>query len=313
MYRYLLRRFIASIFALIGATLIVFSLSRVVGDPRYLYAQEGYGLDEAAWEEMGKRLGLDKPLVVQYFVWLGPVVRGDLGDSLIGRQPVSELIAHKIGNTLQLALAAFIFATIVGVPLGVLSAVRRGGILDLAGRGFAALGQAAPPMWLGIMGILVLAVRLRWLPTGTMGEGPTITNINHFIMPAVILGWQSASGYLRLTRSAMLEVMDTEYIKFARAKGVRNSAVIWKHAFKNALIPPLTISALMVAGFIHGAVVLETVFTWPGMGKLAIDSVRQNDFPVLTGVVLLFAVLYLVVNFLADIAYGLIDPRIRYT
>jgi len=313
MYRYLLRRFITSIFALLGATLIVFSLSRVVGDPRYLYAQEGYGLDEEAWEELGRQLGLDKPLVVQYFVWLGPVVRGDLGDSLIGRQPVSELIAHKIGNTLQLALAAFIFATIVGVPLGVLSAVRRGGILDLIGRGFAALGQAAPPMWVGIMGILVLGMRLDWLPTGTMGEGPTITNINHFIMPAVILGWQSASGYLRLTRSAMLEVLDTEYIKFARAKGVRNSAVIWKHAFKNALIPPLTISALMVAAFIHGAVVLETVFTWPGMGKLAIDSVRQNDFPVLTGVVLLFAALYLVINFLADVAYGFIDPRIRYT
>jgi len=313
MRRFILRRAVASVFALIGATLIVFGLSRVVGDPRYLYAQEGYGMDEAAWEELGKRLGLDKPLVVQYFVWLGHVVKGDLGDSLIGRQPVSELIAHKIGNTLQLSLAAFIFATVVGVPLGVLSAVRRGGVLDLAGRGFAALGQAAPPMWVGIMGILILAVRLDWLPTGTMGEGPTIANMEYFIMPAVILGWQSASGYLRLTRSAMLEVLDTEYIKFARAKGVRGSAVIWKHAFKNALIPPLTLSALMVAGFIHGAVVVETVFTWPGMGKLAIDSVRQNDFPVLTGVVLLFAVLYLVINFLADIAYGIIDPRIRYT
>jgi peptide/nickel transport system permease protein len=159
MRRFILRRAVASVFALMGATLIVFGLSRVVGDPRYLYAQEGYGLDEAAWENLGKQLGLDKPLVVQYFIWLGRVVRGDLGDSLIGRQPVSELIAHKIGNTLQLSLAAFIFATMVGVPLGVLSAVRRGSVLDLVGRGFAALGQAAPPMWVGIMGILILAVR----------------------------------------------------------------------------------------------------------------------------------------------------------
>ena len=309
---FILRRAVASVFALMGATLIVFGLSRVVGDPRYLYAQEGYGLDEAAWEDLGKQLGLDKPLVVQYFIWLGRVVKGDLGDSLIGRQPVSELIAHKIGNTLQLSLAAFIFATVVGVPLGVLSAVRRGSVLDLAGRGFAALGQAAPPMWVGIMGILILAVRLDWLPTGTMGEGPTMANMEYFIMPAVILGWQSASGYLRLTRSAMLEVLDTEYIKFARAKGVRGSAVIWKHAFKNASLVPLTYSALLLVGFMTGVVVTETVFSWPGMGRLAVDSIWDSDFPILSALVLIFAALYVIVVLILDILYGILDPRIRY-
>jgi ABC-type dipeptide/oligopeptide/nickel transport system permease component len=310
---YLLRRFLASIFAIIGATLIVFSLSRVVGDPRMLYAQEGYGMTPEAWENLGKQLGLDKPLIVQYFVWFGKVARGDLGTSLIARQPVSELIGNKAGNTLQLGMAAWMLAILVGIPLGILSAVKRGSVLDLVGRGFAALGQAAPPFWVGIMGILFFAVRQRWLPTGTMGEGPSITNIDHFIMPAVVLAWQSAAGYLRLTRSAMLEVLDAEFIKFARAKGVPSWKVIWKHAFKNALIPPLTLMALLMAGFITGAVVVETVFTWPGMGKLAVDSIMQNDFPVLTGVVLLFAATYIVLNFLADIAYGLIDPRIRYT
>lgn len=310
---YLLRRFVASIFALLGATVIVFGLSRVVGDPRYLYAQEGYGMTEEAWEELGRQLGLDKPLIVQYFSWLWDVVRGDLGTSLIGRQPVSELVGDRIGNTMQLGLASLLLGTLVGVPLGILSAVKRGSVFDLAGRGFAALGQAAPPFWIGIMGILFFAVRLGWLPTGTMGDGPSIANIRNFIMPAVVLGWQPAAGYLRLTRSAMLEILDAEFIKFAKAKGVPGRAIVWKHAFRNALIPPLTLWALMMAQMVTGAVVVETVFTWPGMGKLAVDSVMQNDFPTLTGVVMLFALVYIFLNFMADVAYALIDPRIRYT
>jgi len=313
MNRYLFTRFLYSLFALIGATAIVFGLSRLVSDPRMLYAQEAYGMTPEAWEQLGKQLGLDKPLVVQYFVWLGRVIRGDLGQSLIGRIPVSEMIAHKIGNTLQLGLAAWLLATIVGVPLGILSAVKRGTIWDYLGRGFAAFGQAAPPFWIGVMGILFFAVKLGWLPSGTKGDGPSIANIRHFIMPAVTLAWISSASYLRLTRSAMLEVLDSEYVKFARAKGVANWSVVWKHAFRNALIPPLTLSALILAGFITGTVVTETVFTWPGLGKLAVDSVTQNDYPTMTGVVLLLALIYVVVNFLTDMAYAYIDPRVRYT
>jgi peptide/nickel transport system permease protein len=293
--------------------MIVFGLSRIVGDPRYLYAQEGYGLSPEAWEDLGKQLGLDKPLIVQYFVWLGQVARGDLGDSLIGRHPVAKLISQRIFNTMQLGLASWLLGTIIGIPLGVLSAIKRGSILDLIGRGFAAMGQAAPPFWVGLMGIFFFSVKMGWLPTGTMGEGPSISNIKYFIMPAVVLGWQPAAGYLRLTRSAMLEVLDAEFIKFARSKGVRNWVVIWKHAFKNALIPPLTLWALMMAQMITGAVVVETVFTWPGMGKLAVDAVMQNDFPTMTGVVLIFACVYIFLNLVADIAYAFIDPRIRYT
>jgi len=312
MRRYLIRRLFYSIFALIGATAMVFGLSRATGDPRYLYAQEAYGLTPEAWDELGRRLGLDKPLVVQYFVWLGNAAKGDLGQSLIGRRPVSELIGNKLGNTLQLGLAAWLMATLIGIPLGVLSAVKRGSLLDYFGRGFAAIGQAAPPFWIGIMAILFFAVYLHWLPTGTRGTGPSIKNIEYFIMPAATLAWLSSASYLRIVRSAVLEVLDTEYVKFARAKGVAEWKVIWKHAFRNAMIPPLTLSALVLAGFITGTVVVETVFTWPGLGKLAVDSVVQNDYPTLTGVVLLLALVYVVVNFLTDLAYGFIDPRIRY-
>lgn len=313
MRRYFIARLFYSVFALIGATAIVFGLSRAVGDPRYLYAQESYGLTPEAWEDLGKRLGMDKPLVVQYFVWLGRVAKGDLGESLIGRAPVLELIGNKMGNTLQLGFAAWLLATLIGIPLGILSAVKRGTVWDYIGRGFAALGQAAPPFWIGIVGILFFAVQLGWLPSGTKGDGPSIANIKHFIMPAATLAWISSASYLRLTRSAMLDVLDSEFVKFARAKGVAQRAVVWKHAFRNALIPPLTLSALILAGFITGTVVVETVFTWPGLGKLAVDSVVQNDYPTMTGVVLLLALVYVFVNFLTDLAYSYIDPRVRYT
>jgi peptide/nickel transport system permease protein len=313
MRRYLITRLAYSILALIGATAIVFSLSRATGDPRYLYAQEAYGLTPEMWEDLGARLGLDKPLVVQYFVWLGKAARGDLGQSLIGRKPVAEMIGNKIGNTLQLGLAAWILATGLGVPLGIVSAVRRGTVWDYLGRGFAAMGQAAPPFWIGIMAILFFAVKLGWLPAGTKGTGASLSNIKYFIMPAATLAWLSSASYVRITRSAMLEILDSEFVKFARAKGVAERTVIWKHAFRNALIPPLTVSALVLAGFITGTVVVETVFTWPGLGKLAVDSVVQNDFPTMTGVVLLLALIYVIVNFLTDLAYGVIDPRVSYS
>lgn len=311
MQRYLLRRVFYSIFALIGATMIVFSLSRVQGDPRLLYAQEGgYGVSKEMWENLGKRLGLDKPLVLQYFIWFGRVARGDLAESLLGRRPVKDMLRERIPATLRLGLSAWLFATIVGVPLGVLSAVKRATFWDYAGRSFALVGQAAPVFWIGIMGILLFSVRLGWLPSGTQGEGIAIRN---YIMPTIALGWLAAASYMRLTRSAMLEVLDSEFVKFARAKGVNGTFVIWKHAFKNALIPPLTLSALLMAGFITGAVVTETVFTWPGMGRLAVEAVYNNDFPVMTGAVLVFAAIYVTINFLTDIAYAYIDPRIRYT
>lgn len=311
MSRFIIRRVAYMMLTMLVATLMVFSLSRVVGDPRLLYVQEGgYGLSEEAWDALGVKLHLDKPVAVQYLYWLSEAVRGDLGDSMLDRKPVSEILFDALGPTLQLAFFGWIFATAVGIPLGVLSAVKRGSIWDYLGRGVALLGQTLPVFWVGIMGILIFAVQLRWLPVGTM---PDEFSFKHFIMPAITLGWFSAAGYLRLTRSAMLDVMDSEYIKLARAKGVNATVVLWKHAFRNAIIAPLTFSSLVLAGFITGAIVTETVFSWPGLGRLAFTAVDDNDFPLIVGLMLLFTFMFLLVNLFTDILYAYVDPRIRFS
>lgn len=296
--------------ALLGATMLVFGLSRAVGDPRDLYIQEGgYGTSPETRAVLEKQLNLDKPLPFQYGIWLGRVLRGDLGNSVFTRIPVTRQIRESAPRTLKLGLVSWAIATGMGIPLGVAAAITRGTAWDKLARGFALIGQAAPPFWVGIMGILLFSVKLRWLPAGTEGEGLAIRN---FVLPAITLGWLAAAGYMRITRSAMLEVLDSEFVKLARAKGVGGWKVVWKHAFRNALIPPLTVSALLLAGFITGAVVVETVFAWPGLGRLAVDAVSNNDYPLMTGTVLVFAVVYLVMNLLTDIAYAFIDPRIRY-
>jgi len=310
MSRFIVRRIFYMFVTMMIATLLVFSLSRIVGDPRLLYVQEGgYGLSPEAWDALGVKLHLDKPVAVQYLYWLGDAVTGDLGDSMLDRKPVAEIMWDALGATLQLAFFGWMFATLVGVPLGVLSAVKRGSVWDYLGRSVALAGQTLPVFWVGIMGILIFAVKLEWLPVRTR---PEEFSPKHFIMPAITLGWFSAAGYLRLTRSAMLDVMDSEYIKLARAKGVNSTAVLWKHAFRNAIIAPLTFSSLVLAGFITGAIVTETVFSWPGLGRLAFSSVDDNDFPVMVGLMLLFTFMFLVVNLLTDILYAYVDPRIRY-
>ena len=297
--------------------MVTFGLSRMAGDPRFLYAQEGgYGITEERWDSLGIELGLNwndgtpKPVVFQYSVWLGNIVRGNWAESLLDRKPVINKIKERIPPTLKMGLAAYIFATVIGIPLGVLSAVRRATFWDYVGRGFALLGQAMPVFWVGIMLVLVFSVQLRWLPTGTLGESGN--NPKYFILPTITLGWIAAASYLRLVRSAMLEVMDSEFIKLARAKGVPNMVVIWKHGFKNALIAPLTFSSLILTGFITGAVVTETIFSIPGLGRLAFESIQNNDFPVMVGTVLVFTFMYVFINFVTDLLYAVIDPRIRF-
>lgn len=312
MRRFLLRRLVFSVLSMIGATLIVFVLSRMAGDPILLYAKpSGYGMSEERIEELRNKLGLDKPLIVQYLVWVGQVVRGDFGRTLLAEQPVREVIWGKMGATAQLALAGWLVAVMIGVPVGVLSAVRRGTLLDYFARSFALFGQAVPSFWLGIVGVLIFSVQLGWLPSGFKGDG---ISIKHFIMPAFTIGLGAAAGYVRLTRSAMLEVLDSEFVKFARAKGVGIGVVVWKHAFRNALIPPLTLTALLLGNLLHGAVVAEVVFAWPGLGRVAlVEAVWNNDFPLLTGAVFVFVAIFLALNLLADVLYVWIDPRIRYT
>ena len=308
---FLARRAIMGIVAILGATVIVFILSRVGGqDPRFFYLGDspGYAITQEQWDAWGVKLGLDKPVIVQYFLWLGGVVRGDLGTSTQTGRTVISLIAERAPATGELALGGWVFGTLVGIPLGVLSAVRRGGVLDYAARAFALIGQATPTFWIAIMAILVFSVYLGWFPSGTRPDG---FSLRHYIMPWILLGINPAAAYLRFTRSSMLDVLDSEYIKLARAKGVSNRMVIWKHALKSASLVPLTVSALVLVGFITGTVVTETVFSWPGVGRMAVNAIWHTDFPVLTGLVLMGAVAYVVVVLLLDLVYVVIDPRIR--
>ena len=267
------------------------------------------------WEAWGKQFHLDKPVVVQYLIWIGKgIFQGDFGTSLKTGQPVMEMVVQFAPASLQLGLSATLFVLITGIPIGIMSAVKRGTLLDAFGRTFAVFGQALPPFWLGIMLILVFSVNLDWLPSGTRGHDASsaFEKFKHFVMPAITLGWLASAGLMRLVRSSMLDVLDSEFIKLARAKGVKNRSVIWKHAFKNALIPPLTFSALILVGFIGGTVVTETVFAWPGLGMMTYLSILNNDFPLMTGAVLVFTVVYVFAVFVIDILYAFIAPRIRY-
>jgi len=309
MRRFLIRRFFSSIIALMGVTLIVFVLSRQVGDPvALLVSDSGYGLSEEAWAEQRAKLNLDKPVPVQYVLWLADVVRGDLGHDLSDGFPVTHKIREKIPNTFRLAGVAWIVATVVGIPLGVISAVKRGTLIDYFVRGFAVLGITVPAFYVAIMGILIFAVELRWTPVAGSGEGFAW---RYYILPVATLAWGSAAGFMRLTRSAMLEVLDSEYVRLARLKGVNNRTVIWKHALRNCLIVPFTVSALLLAGLITGTVIVEVVFAWPGLGRLAVEAVANNNLNLVVGTTLVFGAVFIIINFLVDIGYMFIDPRIR--
>lgn len=313
MRKFLIRRAFFTIFTLWGITVMVFGLSRLGPDPLLMFVRgSSYGLSEETAAAIREKWALDRPLIVQYGVWLGKVSRGDMGESIASGRKVTKIIGETVGNTVQLGVAAWIFATVVGIPLGVLSAVKRGSFLDYGSRSLALLGQATPPFWLALVTILIFSVRLGWLPAATkLPDGSFWDQASHFILPMAVLGFGPLALYLRLTRSAMLEVLDSEYVKLARAKGVSPIVVTWKHAFRNALIQPVTTAALVFASFITGAVFVESVFAWPGLGRLAANATFDNDFPVIAGVVLLFGVMYLALNFLADISYVIIDPRIR--
>ena len=317
MRRYLIRKLIFAILTLIVATIFVFGLSRMAGDPLLLFAKPGgYGMSQERIDQLSQKLGLDKPLIVQYLVWLGRVLTGDFGETIVSETSVSKLIWERAAPTLQLAVASFILSILMGVPLGVLSAVKRGSISDYVSRTIALVGQAAPIFWVCIMAILLFAVTLDWLPVGTSGPDGvsfwTWTKFKYLIMPAFALGWGPAAALLRLTRSAMLEVLDSEYVTLARAKGTNYNVVIWKHAFRNAILQPLTTSAIVLASFVTGAVVVERIFAWPGVGQLMTDAVWNNDFPTLTSTVLVFTAVFVATNFLADMLYGVLNPVIRY-
>ena len=301
---FLRKRLIAAGIAVLLVTLIIFVLARIQGDPRTLYLVDN-NVSQEMYDALGRELGLDKPIVVQYVLFLGRLVRGDLGISIHEHRPVLDIVLERLPNTLQLAGAAFVLSLLVGVPMGVLSAVQRGRIWDLVGRMFAVLGHSLPSFWVGIMLIFVFAVKLRWLPAFGHG-GPS-----HFILPAIALGWASAGAQMRLVRSAMLETLGSQYVILARAKGVGHARVIFHHALRNALLAPLTFAGLTIGGLITGAIITETVFAWPGLGTLAINSVASSDYAVLQGTMVIIPLFYIGSSLCVDLIYGLVDPRIR--
>ncbi len=304
MQRYLVRRILITIITVLAVSVIIFALARAAGDPRYLLLP--VRATEEQFDALGKKLGLDKSYPHQYWIFLKDMVQGDFGDSIVDRRPAIDVIGERIQATFELAAAALVWSTMVGVPLGILSAVRRDSIFDRVGKVIALIGQSAPPFWIGIMLIFFFAVRLEWLPPTGREDFKSI------ILPAITLGWWFVAVNMRLIRSAMLDVLDSEYIKLARAKGASQRSIVWKHALKNALIPALTFAGISLGSLVTGSVVVELVFAWPGLGRLAVQSMYTSDYPVLQGVVIIFTLMYLTSALLVDILYAYIDPRIRY-
>ena len=304
MSRFLIARLLQMIVALLVITFLVFMLSHLTGSP-----VDALLPDDASQERIDTLIAhwsLDQPLYVQYFTFLGNAVQGDLGESLKWRgQKAFNVVLERLPATLQLGAVAVLFSVLVGVPLGVLAGVRKGTSLDSGASVVALLGQSLPNFWVGIMLIWLFAVYLGLLPTSGYG------GLRYMILPAIAMAWYQIAALTRLTRSAMLEVLDMEYIKLARLKGVPEWKVVWKHAVRNAAIVPLTYFSVLLGSILTGSVVIETVFGWPGVGWLAIDAIRGRDFPVVQSVVIMFALLYLVLNFFIDALYAYVDPRIR--
>ncbi|MCZ6892049.1 MAG: ABC transporter permease [Chloroflexi bacterium] len=306
MSRYIIKRSIHAVITLFVVSIVVFMIVRLSGDPVLLLVPDEAPAED--YEEMRKLLRLDEHITVQYVIWMRQVLTGDLGESTTQRLPVATLIIERVPATLQLTALAFAFTLLIGLPIGVYAAAHRGGALDFLARGFAVFGQATPNFWMGIVFIMIFAVWLGWLPAAGREGG-----IKFLILPAVTIGWFPVAGVMRLTRSSMLEVLNSEYVKLARVKGVRESLVLWKHAFKNAALPVLTYSALIIVFMVRGSVIVETVFAWPGVGRLVLEAVYNRDFPIVQAVVLLFATFFITANLLVDITYAYLNPKIRYS
>jgi ABC-type dipeptide/oligopeptide/nickel transport system permease component len=303
MARLAISRLMQALFTLLLTSIIVFALARTSGNPADLVLpQEATQADRQAYAE---RMGLDGPLIVQYAIFLRNALQGDFGISLRTRQPATKLVFERVGRTLKLATAGLVVALLISIPLGVFAAIHRGRVWDRVSIVFALLGQSIPSFWLGIVLVLVFAIKLNWLPTSGVGTW------KHYVLPALVLGWGMSAGIVRLLRSGMLEVLGAEYIKFARAKGLSEGKVVWKHALRNAAIPVITFVGFMYGVIIASAVVVEVVFGWPGLGFLAYESTLWRDFPVLQLTVLLYTSIIVFINLLIDLSYGLLDPRVR--
>jgi peptide/nickel transport system permease protein len=312
MTRFLLRRLLIAIPTILLISVFVFGLQHLLpGDPALALA--GEERDPEVIEFIREKYRLNDPIPVQYLHWIGGALTGDLGVSLRTNQPVLELIGEKLPVTIQLAVMALVFAVAIGVPMGVLSAVRKGSWLDWVANLVALSGLSIPNFWLGIMLILLVSVNLGWLPASgyrPLAEDPLVS-IQTMLMPAFVLGTALAATLMRHTRSAMLGVLRSDYVRTARAKGLRERKVILKHALRNALVPVVTVSALLFGELLAGAVLTEQIFTIPGFGKLVVDAVFNRDYAVVQGIVLCTAIAFILMNLLADAAYLLLNPRMR--
>lgn len=308
--RFIGRRLLMMVPVLIGISLIVFVLMNVVpGDPLYaLIDERSAGLDPAVADVLRRQWGLDQPLPTQYVRFLGNALKGDLGRSFVSRQLVTEAIVERLGATFRLGLGGLVVAVGLGLPAGVLAATKRGTVVDTVSMVIAMAGVSMPVFWLGLLLMYGLAVKWQWLPPSGYGAG----QFRYLLLPSLTLGLPVAAVIARISRSAMLEVLRQDYVVTARSKGLAERFVILRHALRNALIPIITIVGVQAGNLLSGAVVTETVFNWPGIGRLFIDSISRRDMPLVQGSVIFIAVLFALVNLAVDVMYAFVDPRIRY-
>ena len=326
MLKYIVRRLFSLVFILLGVSIIVFLLVHLApGDPVRIML--GEDATEADVERLNRIYGFDRPLPVQYFMWLGNAVRGDLGTGIRSQLPVTLLIMERMPATIEMAVWSLVLAIGVGIPLGVLSAVRRNSWIDFGSMFAALIGVAAPNFWVGLILLSQIALHVPWLPIGSRGPSfpdallAIVTRLDfvvfwdHFryvLLPALALGTSIMALITRLTRSSLLEVLNRDYVRTARAKGLRPVKVVYGHALKNALLPVITVVGVQFGALLGGAIVIEVVFAWPGVGRLIVSAISQRDFPVVQGSVLMLAIVFALVNLLVDLSYSLVNPRIRY-
>lgn len=304
MTRYVIIRIFQALIALIGITILVFILVRLSGDPMDLIRTPTSTEEEIA--RLKEYFGLDKSYPEQLWIYLNSLFRGDFGTSIIKRQPVIDMIKAALPNTIKMGLPSFIIAMSLALVLGVLAATKRDSLLDNGVKLLAVLGQALPGFWVAVMLVLLFSVKLRLLPVAGMGT------LKHYVLPVGTMVFFMLPGMMRLVRSSMLDVLDSEYIKLARIKGLPDRKIIWKHALRNAFIAPLTSAGMLFASLITGAVITEIIFNWPGMGRLAVEAVQARDFPVVQAITIIVASMVLGMNILVDITYAIVDPQIRF-
>ena len=304
MQRFIIRRVGQAIVTLFLLSLVVFISVSLTGDP----AEKLLGEDATPEmrTQLRKNLGLDRPLPVQYGEFLWNILQGDIGKSWMTGRPALDMLVEVIPATLQLAIPSIFIIPLLGIPLGVISAVKRDTIVDRSLKIFAALGIATPGFWIAIMMVLLFGAILGWLPTHGRG-GPS-----HYVLPLFMLTWGGVAANIRVVRTSMLDVLDSEYVRFARVKGLSENLVVYKHALKNAVVPALTMGGLMVAGQLNGSVLAEIIFAWPGMGRLAVSAIDSRDFAVVQATVLATGVLFIACSLIVDVLYGYVNPRVRY-